>query len=62
MLIPLMQNKRCVYMLQVARILNVSEEVKGQMGVTSGLELLTLPHGRQLRQDLMERYTDAVNT
>ncbi len=27
-------------MLQVARILNVSEEVKGQMGVTSGLELL----------------------
>ncbi|XP_016431106.1 breast cancer anti-estrogen resistance protein 3-like isoform X2 [Sinocyclocheilus rhinocerous] len=42
---------------QVARILNVSEEVKGQMGVTSGLELVTLPHGRQLRQDLMERHT-----
>ncbi|XP_016367148.1 breast cancer anti-estrogen resistance protein 3-like isoform X1 [Sinocyclocheilus rhinocerous] len=41
---------------QVARILNVSEEVKGQMGVTSGLELVTLPHGRQLRQDLMERH------
>ncbi|KTG48009.1 hypothetical protein cypCar_00018598 [Cyprinus carpio] len=39
---------------QVARILNVSEEVKGQMGVTSGLELVTLPHGRQLRQDLTE--------
>lgn len=42
-------------MLQVARILNVSEVLKGQMGVTSGLELVTLPHGRQLRQDLMER-------
>ncbi|XP_059379072.1 breast cancer anti-estrogen resistance protein 3-like isoform X2 [Carassius carassius] len=41
---------------QVARIQNVSEEVKGQMGVTSGLELVTLPHGRQLRQDLMERH------
>uniref|UniRef100_A0A8C1DNU4 BCAR3 adaptor protein, NSP family member n=1 Tax=Cyprinus carpio carpio TaxID=630221 RepID=A0A8C1DNU4_CYPCA len=41
---------------QVARILNVSEEVKGQMGVTSGLELVTLPHGRQLRQDLTERH------
>ncbi|XP_048108588.1 breast cancer anti-estrogen resistance protein 3 isoform X1 [Alosa alosa] len=41
---------------QVARTLNVSEEMKGQMGVTSGLELLTLPHGRQLRQDLMERH------
>ncbi|XP_036377865.1 breast cancer anti-estrogen resistance protein 3 isoform X1 [Megalops cyprinoides] len=42
---------------QVARILNVSEEVKGQMGVSSGLELVTLPHGRQLRQDLMERHS-----
>ncbi|XP_057212794.1 breast cancer anti-estrogen resistance protein 3 isoform X2 [Triplophysa rosa] len=41
---------------QVARILNVSEEMKGQMGVTSGLELVTLPHGRQLRQDIMERH------
>ncbi|XP_026125150.1 breast cancer anti-estrogen resistance protein 3 isoform X1 [Carassius auratus] len=41
---------------EVARILNVSEEVKGQMGVTSGLELVTLPHGRQLRQDLTERH------
>ncbi|MBN3301164.1 BCAR3 protein, partial [Amia calva] len=41
---------------QVARILNVSEEVKGQMGVNSGLELVTLPHGRQLRQDLIERH------
>lgn len=47
--------KRCVYICQVARILNVSDQIKCQMGVTSGLELVTLPHGRQLRQDLMER-------
>lgn len=26
------------------------------MGVSSGLELVTLPHGRQLRLDLMERF------
>ncbi|XP_051951079.1 LOW QUALITY PROTEIN: breast cancer anti-estrogen resistance protein 3 homolog [Xyrauchen texanus] len=41
---------------QVARMLNVSEEMKGQMGVKSGLELVTLPHGKQLCQDLMERH------
>ncbi|XP_068176053.1 breast cancer anti-estrogen resistance protein 3 isoform X2 [Antennarius striatus] len=41
---------------QVARILGVTPEVKGQMGVSSGLELVTLPHGRQLRLDLMERH------
>nr|XP_020442865.1 breast cancer anti-estrogen resistance protein 3 isoform X2 [Monopterus albus] len=41
---------------QVARILGVTPELKGQMGVTSGLELVTLPHGRQLRLDLMERH------
>ncbi|XP_059197613.1 breast cancer anti-estrogen resistance protein 3 [Centropristis striata] len=41
---------------QVARIVGVSPEVKGQMGVSSGLELVTLPHGRQLRLDLMERH------
>ncbi|XP_054646178.1 breast cancer anti-estrogen resistance protein 3 isoform X3 [Dunckerocampus dactyliophorus] len=41
---------------QVARILGVSPELKGQMGVASGLELVTLPHGRQLRLDLMERH------
>ncbi|XP_069009125.1 breast cancer anti-estrogen resistance protein 3 isoform X1 [Embiotoca jacksoni] len=41
---------------QVARILAVTPEVKGQMGVSSGLELVTLPHGRQLRLDLMERH------
>uniref|UniRef100_A0A3Q4IB46 BCAR3 adaptor protein, NSP family member n=1 Tax=Neolamprologus brichardi TaxID=32507 RepID=A0A3Q4IB46_NEOBR len=40
----------------VARILGVTPELKGQMGVSSGLELVTLPHGRQLRLDLMERY------
>uniref|UniRef100_A0A673ZGG3 BCAR3 adaptor protein, NSP family member n=1 Tax=Salmo trutta TaxID=8032 RepID=A0A673ZGG3_SALTR len=41
---------------QVARVHGISEEAKGQMGVSSGLELVTLPHGRQLRQDLMERH------
>ncbi|XP_056133662.1 breast cancer anti-estrogen resistance protein 3 isoform X2 [Lampris incognitus] len=41
---------------QVARILCVSAEIKGQMGVASGLELVTLPHGQQLRLDLMERH------
>uniref|UniRef100_A0A668AAI7 BCAR3 adaptor protein, NSP family member n=1 Tax=Myripristis murdjan TaxID=586833 RepID=A0A668AAI7_9TELE len=41
---------------QVARILGVSTELKGQMGVASGLELVTLPHGQQLRLDLMERH------
>ncbi|XP_078074983.1 breast cancer anti-estrogen resistance protein 3 isoform X2 [Mustelus asterias] len=46
---------------QVARILNVCEEVKQQMGVSSGLELITLPHGHQLRLDLTERhYTLAI--
>ncbi|KAM6963136.1 breast cancer anti-estrogen resistance protein 3 [Aplochiton taeniatus] len=41
---------------QVARILGVSAEVEGQMGVASGVELVTLPHGGQLRLDLMERH------
>uniref|UniRef100_A0A3B3V169 BCAR3 adaptor protein, NSP family member n=2 Tax=Poecilia latipinna TaxID=48699 RepID=A0A3B3V169_9TELE len=41
---------------QVARILGVTPQVKGRMGVCSGLELVTLPHGRQLRLDLMERH------
>nr|XP_043900141.1 breast cancer anti-estrogen resistance protein 3 isoform X2 [Solea senegalensis] len=41
---------------QVARILGVTADLKGQMGVASGLELVTLPHGRQLRLDLMERH------
>ncbi|XP_029002171.1 breast cancer anti-estrogen resistance protein 3 isoform X2 [Betta splendens] len=41
---------------QVARVLGVSPELRAQMGVSSGLELVTLPHGRQLRLDLMERH------
>ncbi|XP_037619940.1 breast cancer anti-estrogen resistance protein 3 homolog isoform X1 [Sebastes umbrosus] len=41
---------------QVARIVGVTDEQKTLMGVGSGLELVTLPHGRQLRQDLLERH------
>ncbi|KAM6940887.1 breast cancer anti-estrogen resistance protein 3 homolog isoform 3-T4 [Lycodopsis pacificus] len=41
---------------QVARIVGVTAEQKTIMGVGSGLELVTLPHGRQLRQDLLERH------
>lgn len=40
----------------VARILQVTPEVQRMMGVSSGLELLTLPHGQQLRLDLLERF------
>ncbi|XP_023199123.1 SH2 domain-containing protein 3C isoform X1 [Xiphophorus maculatus] len=40
----------------VARILEVSPEMKRKMGVSSGMELLTLPHGQQLRLDLLERF------
>ncbi|XP_052423716.1 SH2 domain-containing protein 3C [Carassius gibelio] len=40
----------------VARILGVSKEMQRMMGVSSGLELLTLPHGHQLRLDLLERF------
>ncbi|KAK6322787.1 hypothetical protein J4Q44_G00075790 [Coregonus suidteri] len=40
----------------VARILGVTEEMQRMMGVGSGLELLTLPHGHQLRLDLLERF------
>lgn len=40
---------------QVARILEVSEEMRRIMGVNSGLELITLPYGHQLRLDLIER-------
>uniref|UniRef100_A0A8C5H5M3 SH2 domain containing 3Ca n=1 Tax=Gouania willdenowi TaxID=441366 RepID=A0A8C5H5M3_GOUWI len=40
----------------VARILNVTPEMQRMMGVSSGLELLTLPHGHQLRLDLLERF------
>ncbi|XP_069718845.1 breast cancer anti-estrogen resistance protein 3 isoform X1 [Phaenicophaeus curvirostris] len=41
---------------KVARILEVSEEVRRIMGVNSGLELITLPYGHQLRLDLIERH------
>ncbi|XP_039899602.1 breast cancer anti-estrogen resistance protein 3 homolog [Simochromis diagramma] len=41
---------------QVARIIGVTDEQKRLMGVGSGLELVTLPHGHQLRQDLLERH------
>ncbi|XP_010073381.1 PREDICTED: breast cancer anti-estrogen resistance protein 3 [Pterocles gutturalis] len=41
---------------KVARILEVSEEMKRIMGVNSGLELITLPYGHQLRLDLIERH------
>ncbi|XP_078063888.1 breast cancer anti-estrogen resistance protein 3 homolog [Mustelus asterias] len=41
---------------QVARIINVSLEQKKMMGVSSGLVLITLPHGHQLRLDLLVRH------
>lgn len=41
---------------KVARILEVSEDRKRSMGVSSGLELITLPHGRQLCLDIIERH------
>ncbi|XP_010017895.1 PREDICTED: SH2 domain-containing protein 3C, partial [Nestor notabilis] len=40
----------------VARILGVTAEMRRMMGVSSGMELLTLPHGHQLRLDLLERF------
>ncbi|XP_034293196.1 breast cancer anti-estrogen resistance protein 3 isoform X1 [Pantherophis guttatus] len=42
---------------KVARILEISEETRRIMGVKSGLELITLPYGHQLRLDLIERHT-----
>nr|XP_020644310.1 breast cancer anti-estrogen resistance protein 3 isoform X2 [Pogona vitticeps]XP_020644311.1 breast cancer anti-estrogen resistance protein 3 isoform X2 [Pogona vitticeps] len=41
---------------KVARILEVSEERRRIMGVKSGLELITLPYGHQLRLDIIERH------
>ncbi|KAM6316469.1 SH2 domain-containing protein 3C isoform 1-T1 [Podargus strigoides] len=41
---------------RVARILGVTVEMQRLMGVSSGMELLTLPHGHQLRLDLLERF------
>ncbi|XP_069823807.1 breast cancer anti-estrogen resistance protein 3 isoform X2 [Dendropsophus ebraccatus] len=42
---------------KVARILDVSSEMEKMMGVGCGLEVITLPHGHQLRLDLIERHT-----
>lgn len=39
----------------MGRILQVTPEVQKVMGVSSGMELLTLPHGQRLRLDLLER-------
>ncbi|XP_076004229.1 breast cancer anti-estrogen resistance protein 3 homolog isoform X2 [Genypterus blacodes] len=41
---------------QVARVVKVTDEQRRIMGVGTGLELVTLPHGHQLRQDLLERH------
>ncbi|KAL9846182.1 breast cancer anti-estrogen resistance protein 3 isoform 2-T3 [Geothlypis trichas] len=41
---------------KVARIVEVSEETRRNMGGNSGLELITLPYGHQLRLDLIERH------
>ncbi|XP_030052732.1 SH2 domain-containing protein 3A isoform X2 [Microcaecilia unicolor] len=41
---------------KVIRVCGVSPEQQMMMGVTSGLELITLPHGHQLRKDLLERH------
>uniref|UniRef100_A0A8C4YUQ0 SH2 domain containing 3A n=1 Tax=Gopherus evgoodei TaxID=1825980 RepID=A0A8C4YUQ0_9SAUR len=38
------------------RITGVTREQERAMGVSSGLELITLPHGHQLRLDLLERH------
>ncbi|XP_030647435.1 SH2 domain containing 3Cb [Chanos chanos] len=39
----------------VAGITDATEKMSCRMGVSCGLELLTLPHGHHLRQDLIER-------
>uniref|UniRef100_A0A665TWJ9 SH2 domain containing 3Cb n=1 Tax=Echeneis naucrates TaxID=173247 RepID=A0A665TWJ9_ECHNA len=41
---------------KMARILEVTPEMQRMMGVSFGMELLTLPHGQQLRLDLLERF------
>ncbi|KAF7240071.1 Breast cancer anti-estrogen resistance protein 3, partial [Varanus komodoensis] len=41
---------------QAARIIGVPKEQRRAMGVNSGLELITLPQGHQLRKDLLERH------
>ncbi|XP_006170296.1 SH2 domain-containing protein 3A [Tupaia chinensis] len=41
---------------QAAGLLGVTKAQRGAMGVASGLELLTLPHGHRLRLELLERH------
>ncbi|KAM6971852.1 SH2 domain-containing protein 3A [Aplochiton taeniatus] len=41
---------------KVGRVVGVTDQQKKIMGVSTGLELVTLPHGHQLRQDLLERH------
>ncbi|XP_053150323.1 breast cancer anti-estrogen resistance protein 3 homolog isoform X2 [Hemicordylus capensis] len=41
---------------QAVRITGVSKEQQRSMGARSGLELITLPQGHQLRKDLLERH------
>ncbi|XP_053075975.1 SH2 domain-containing protein 3A isoform X2 [Acinonyx jubatus] len=41
---------------QATGLLGVTKAQRGAMGVASGLELLTLPHGHRLRLELLERH------
>lgn len=41
---------------QAAGLLGVTKDQRDAMGVASGLELLTLPHGHRLRSELLERH------
>ncbi|XP_004619525.1 SH2 domain-containing protein 3A [Sorex araneus] len=41
---------------QATGLLGVSKAQRDAMGVTSGLELLTLPHGHRLRLEILERH------
>ncbi|XP_008158402.2 SH2 domain-containing protein 3A isoform X1 [Eptesicus fuscus] len=41
---------------QAAGLLGVTKAQRDAMGVASGLELLTLPHGQRLRSELLERH------
>lgn len=45
---------------QAAGLLGVTKVQQDAMGVASGLELLTLPHGHRLRSELLERHEALV--
>ncbi|KAF6307137.1 SH2 domain containing 3A [Rhinolophus ferrumequinum] len=45
---------------QAVGLLGVTKAQRGAMGVASGLELLTLPHGHRLRSELLERHEALV--